>query len=586
MVMMLPSIFSIRAARAAMALALATAVVACGGDGSNPGADDTALASPAVAASAPNAQNAPNSSGTSSGTPSGGATSNAGPTAITGSPGGPVVFFADVEAGPAQGGPGNAGVPIAIFGKGFGAQRGSSMVTIGGAEIARYLIWGENNASNGALDMIVVQPGAGVTASGPVVVTVSGKGSNTEIGFAPTGGKIYFVAPTGSDSAACTEAQPCATIQHVATMVMQAGDALLVRGGALTDNEIWIRDALGHSGVQGRPKVIRNYPGEKPTFTRADRPVILDANHLVFSGFHFEGGKSLGVGTPGLRGYRVVNNSFRGTISWDAIGTHGDDIVLAGNVCDVSASTVGTQGHCYYISHGRDITLRYNVARGAPGYGIHIFDQRRSTADFRRVIANVLVEGNLLAGSPERSGMIIAMSDEGALGNHIDGVVVRNNLFVANNFAGIAIGGIVRNVQIHHNTFYKNGRQGITIYDEATVSGIDVRNNLIDQSANANCKVNCTWYEIAHVQRGAKAQNVTVASNFYAPGPATLIGAQDAASNAGESGFVNGDALDFHLKEGAAPVNRGAALPAVLRDFDGRPRAANGTNDPGAFERP
>ena len=81
------------------------------------------------------------------------------------------------------------------------------------------------------------------------------------------------------------------------------------------------------------------------------------------------------------------------------------------------------------------------------------------------------VEGNLLASSPERSGLIIAMEDEGARGNHVDGVIVRNNLFVANNFAGIAIGGIVRNVLVDHNRFYQNGRQGVTIDDDLRANG-------------------------------------------------------------------------------------------------------------------
>src|SRR5689334_17553668 len=71
----------------------------------------------------------------------------------------PRVFFTDIEAGPVTGGPRNLGVPISIFGKGFGAERGVGRVTIGGVEVASYLLWGANNAQNTSLDMIVVQPG-------------------------------------------------------------------------------------------------------------------------------------------------------------------------------------------------------------------------------------------------------------------------------------------------------------------------------------------------------------------------------------------------------------------------------------------
>jgi len=501
------------------------------------------------------------------------------------SSGDPVILFTDVEAGPRQGGPGNLGVPISLFGKGFGSQRGTSTVTINGAAVASYLVWGQNNANNSALDMIVVQPGPNATA-GPIVVRVNGRSSNPDHSFTPTNGSVYYVSPTGSDAASCSESSPCATILQVATSRMQAGDALLVRGGNLTDNEIWIRDVLGHSGQPGRPKIIRNYPGEQPVFVNAGRPFILEANYVVVSGFHFTGGKSMSVGNVDNKGNRAINNTFRGVIGWDAIGAHGDDHLIAGNDCNVTSSTVGTQGHCYYISHGRHLRLLYNVGRGAPGYGIHIFDQRRSTPDIQRVIANVLVEGNLVASSTLRSGMIIAMQDEGNLGNRVDGVMIRNNIFTGNNHMGLVLGGIVRNVQIYNNTFYKNGRQGIHVIDDPGVDGVDIRNNLFDQTANANCTSNCGWFQDAHVQKGTQSRNVAVSNNYYAPGPALLIGTTDGAPRAGLAGFVNGDGLDFHLRDGSPAIDTGAAISSVARDFDGRRRPSGVTHDPGAFEHP
>jgi Periplasmic copper-binding protein (NosD) len=501
--------------------------------------------------------------------------------------GAPAILFTDVEAGPVSGGSNNLGVPIAIFGKGFGTTRGTSKVTIGGVEVASYLIWGQNNANNSALDMIVVQPGA-ISTSGSVVVNVGGKLSNADHRFTPSGGKVYYVAPTGSDSAPCSETQPCATILHAVGNVMVAGDAVLVRGGTLNDDEIWLQDTHGHSGTRTKPKIIRNFPGEKPEFSVGIRPFALSAHYITISGIHFKNGKSLGLGgeTESVVGNRIYNNTFRGVIDYDAIGTHGNDILLAGNDCDVPTSTQGTQGHCYYISAGDNIRLRYNIAKGAPGYGIHIFDQKRGQgADFKRVISNVLVEGNLLAVSPERSGMILAMGDEAALGNHMDGVTIRNNIFTANNFAGIAIGGNVRNVRVYHNTFYQNGRQGITIYDDPTISGIEITNNLFDQSSNTNCKANCSWYAPAHVEKGARAAGVTLTNNFYAPGPTMLIGVTDASGAVGLSGFVNAATGDYRLAAGSAAIDKGALLPSVITDFTGAPRAIGAKPDAGAFER-
>lgn len=121
--------------------------------------------------------------------------------------------------------------------------------------------------------------------------------------------------------------------------------------------------------------------------TNADRPFIVDADYVTVAGIVFRNGKSLGVpdvGLPGHRGVRFVDDTFAGLIAWSAIDLHGDGHLLAGNVCEVTGSTVGTQGHCYYVSYGSGSKLLYNVGAGAPGYGIHIFDQQRSAQDFKR----------------------------------------------------------------------------------------------------------------------------------------------------------------------------------------------------------
>ena len=53
----------------------------------------------------------------------------------------PRIFFSDLESGPNIGGQNNRGVWVTIWGKGFGAERGSSTVTIGGGAAAEYPIW-------------------------------------------------------------------------------------------------------------------------------------------------------------------------------------------------------------------------------------------------------------------------------------------------------------------------------------------------------------------------------------------------------------------------------------------------------------
>jgi hypothetical protein len=495
----------------------------------------------------------------------------------------PRIFFVDVKTGPAKGGPGGLGLPISIFGKGFGATRSNSRVMIGGAEVAAYLVWGSNNAHNRDLDMIVVQPGP-VRSGGPITVIVGGVSSNSDHSFSVSPGNIYYLSPTGSDAKACSEAAPCATVTH-AISFMKAGDTLLLRHGTYPEGEIWIRSPEG--GLADRPKVIKNYPGEEVLMGNAARDFYVDADHITVSGLNFRNGKSLlvvGWASLNQRDNWLINNTFAGTIGWAAIEITGHDHVLAGNVCDVSGSVVGTMGHCYYVTQGSNLKILYNVASGAPGYGIHIYDERRADKDFQRIIRDVLVEGNILKGSRQRSGMIIAMSDSGGYGNRIENVTIRNNIFSANNHAGLVIQGAASGVSVYNNTFYQNGLQALYLDDNTNIRGVDIRNNLFYQSRNSNCSTECGNMREAHLQIGTNARGVAIAGNSYQPGRATILGGSDSNAVTGEVIFLNEAAQDFHIRAGSSVIDRGLTLPSVVTDHDGRLRPHGAAYDIGAFE--
>ncbi len=517
----------------------------------------------------------------------------------------PAILFTDVESGPATGGPNNLGVPISIFGKGFGAARGSSTVTIGGVEVAAYNTWGTNNATNAALDMIVVQPAAN-SISGSIVVTVNGQASNANFSFRVNSGKVRYVATNGVDTTgpnACTEASPCKRVLHaVSAAITGPGDTILVRGGTYDESEIWIRNVNGDAGAPGQQKTIKNYPNETPVFDNAARPVAIEANYITISGLQFLNGKSIGVPDLGdanrLRGNKFVNLRADGAVGWSFIDLHGDDHVLAGNVCEATTSVVGTQGHCYYVSYGNNLRLIYNVGSGAPGYALHIFDQRRRANDFRRVISNVLVEGNLLKNSKRRSGLILAMGDEDGIGNRIENVLIRNNTFTANNHTGIVLGANTANVRIYNNTFYQNGRQDVLLSDVAPLKNVIVRNNLFYHSPNANCVNDCSWYQDAHLSfTPAAVTGLTIENNGYFPrgGPIILSGIGSNYTNLGASGdpanvtggvsFVNEASYDFRLQSGSDAIDRGMLLlNSVPKDYNGVVRAQGAAIDLGAFE--
>ena len=117
----------------------------------------------------------------------------------------PRIFFSDLESGPNTGGQNNRGVWVTIWGKGFGAERKSSTVTIGGGAAAEYPIWTDSK--------ITFQLGP-AAKTGNIVVNVRAKGrdrasdghaasapprSGNGLPFTVRAGKIYFVAVNGSD---------------------------------------------------------------------------------------------------------------------------------------------------------------------------------------------------------------------------------------------------------------------------------------------------------------------------------------------------------------------------------------------------
>ena len=522
----------------------------------------------------------------------------------------PSIFFTDLPTGPLTGGPNNHGAPISLYGHGFGATRGNSKVTIGGVEVAAYLEWGQNNANNSRLDRITVQPGPQVTG-GPVVVTVNGLASNADITFTPNRGRVLYMAATGSDGASCSESSPCKSLLGLLGGKLKPGDFALVRTGTYLDDEVWIRAEYGMSGTPAQRKTIKAYPGERPVFARGPRGVAIEASYLTFSGLHFRNGKGIGVTDNYAnkaaigRGIWIIDNTVIGPIAYEGMGSHGNDHLFAGNVVRVQGSSQGTQGHCFYISHGDNVKLLYNQADGAPGYGIHVYDQVRQQKDFRRTITNLLIEGNVLTGSPERSGLLLTVDDGGdwgTYGNYGENIVIRNNVFARNNHTGMVLGGILRNVKIFNNTFFENGRQGLLIADSPNLSGIEIRNNLFYQSANNGvCRANCSWYSIAHIHDGGgQPSRVTIDHNGYFPGAKIILKGKSAgtaydtdthattgnatANPTAAALFSNPAILDLSLLPASAAIDRGTPLPAVTRDFNGGQRPTGSSPDLGAFE--
>ena len=182
----------------------------------------------------------------------------------------PVVLYTDLDSGPKTGGQNGNGVFLTIYGRNFGASRGSSTVTIGGGAIATYTSWADQ--------MIVVEPGASA-ASGAVVVTVNGAPSNSTVSFTVRSGNIYFVGPAGSNSNAGTFASPWLTLVKC-RQTIAAGDTCYALDGltVTTEDGFGFMLSISSSGTAGNPKAIVAYPGATVTFNGVGNP---DTDHAI-----------------------------------------------------------------------------------------------------------------------------------------------------------------------------------------------------------------------------------------------------------------------------------------------------------------
>jgi hypothetical protein len=390
-------------------------------------------------------------------------------------------------------------------------------------------------------------------------------------------GNYYYVAPNGSDLNNGSIDHPWATVQHGGRKA-RPGDTVFVRGGLYNEGEIWLRGDYGHGGAQGKLLTIKAYPSEKPVFVNGRRPFIIECDYICVEGLHFTNGKSISIRGLNRNTIQVKNNTLKGSgYAWGAMDIHGNNILIEGNECDLKGNTVGTQGHCYYISHGTNIIVRNNVAKGPTGYGIHIFDQRRSgdPLSFERLIQNVIVEGNVISDSEQRSGIVIAAYDHA----RIENVIVRNNVIFNNEHSGIFVPGLAENIKIYSNIIYSNKKGAAVLITgkDNEVKNVRIINNIFD---NSGIRGELPF----HVVNQHGNAEVILEKNLYWPKPLRLKNVVDSNPITGDPLFINATGGDFHLKGGSAAIDEGIFLEDVPKDRDGIGRPKNSAFDIGAYE--
>ncbi|OGF61969.1 MAG: hypothetical protein A2Y62_20835, partial [Candidatus Fischerbacteria bacterium RBG_13_37_8] len=505
---------------------------------------------------------------------------------------GPALFFTDLISGPNTGGQDNLGAFITIYGEGFGATRGTSTVSIGGIEVANYVIWGQNNGIARNLDMIVVQPGPNVI-TGNIIVTVNGSASNA-LPFTVRSGSIYFVipsAPNADDSNPGTYAEPFETIYRPRE-VMLDGDIVYIKGGTFStidpSNPSWdtilILDAdTAANGTIDRPIGYIGYPGDSPVLANpaARRGILLDTsgqprNYYVFANLTFTQSWSP-IPVTGI-GHRVIGNYLYDGAYDDSgtIGVNGDTsmIKILGNFLYNNGTPDVKFHHGIYVGGfgiNQDIEIGWNhVQDHNGGRGVQLFGH--VDGDF---MDNISIHDNLISGS-ELNNIVLGGSDGNT--DVLGTVYVYNNIIIGAGDPGLRVDDPQGTVIIQNNVLYNNGTPGF--------------------DGNAQLYIQRAGTGLITMQDNILYAETGQIYFMFGPGidPSVFNAANnDLVYNAGtcpvwEIDCVNEDPLfvniatgDFHLQALSPAVNAGFTT-GITVDYEGISRPQGVAYDIGAHE--
>ncbi len=393
----------------------------------------------------------------------------------------------------------------------------------------------------------------------------------------------YVVAPNGDDAYAGDAANPWATLQHAADVVV-AGDTVTVEAGDYKGFN------LVTSGTQGAPitfsaKLGVNITSENDQ-TNLDGINIEDTEngnviaYVIVEGFTVNGMARAGIRCAVSSHVTIRKNKMDQNQVWGILTGFADDIVIEDNECSRSV-----EQHGIYFGNSADRPIiRRNLVWGNSDNGIHMNGDVSLGGD--GIISDALVEANILYGN----GM------GGGSGINCDGVQdsrIQNNLIYDTHASGISLYMIdgaepAKNNIVVNNTILvaSDGRWALNIQDGST--GNHLYNNILWNAHPSRGSIDIA----ADALPGFVSNNNVMLGRFTTDDSNTILDlegwqsatGQDAASSAADPLFVTPGASDYHVQSASPAVDKGTATEAPASDLEGTARPQGAAIDIGAYE--
>lgn len=429
------------------------------------------------------------------------------------------------------------------------------------------------------------------TSTPPSVATATFTAVATATAPASGTGATYYVALTGNDANAGTNAAPWRTLQKAGD-VAAAGDTVIVLAGSYQGFRPR-QPGTAQAPVRflAQPGVIVTSPGASNS--NGDNIWIRNVDYVVIDGFESTNAPRSGIAIQGepdanVSGVVIRNCHCHHNSRWGIFTGFARDLVLEDNETSFSAIE-----HGIYVSNSGDRPIvRRNHAHDNNASGIQLNADPSQQGDDPNdpqgdgIIEDALIEANIIHGNGVAGGAAINLAS-------VRRALIRNNLLYANRATGIAgwddgfssaygsrDNGIIGNTIVQPS----NGRFAIGLLN-GSINNVVIDNILLHAGTRGSLEVDPS-------SQVGLVSDYNVVVNVFSD-DSTFMNLsqwrqrgfdQNSILSSSAALFVNAGANDYHLSATSPARDTGVVRADLPNDLENRTRPQGTRVDIGALE--